>query len=53
MNLEIQDQFNEIEFTSEDMKYAERELFSYVQEGDIVGLNEYLMGQFMLASRGA
>jgi hypothetical protein len=53
MNLEIQDQFNEIEFTSDEMKYGERELFAYVQDGDIAGLNEYLMGQFMLASRRA
>ena len=53
MNLEIQDQFNEIEFTSEEMKYGERELFAYVQEGDIAGLNEYLMGQYLLASRRA
>ncbi len=52
MNLDIQDLNGDVNFTSDEIKYAEREVFQYVQEGDITGLNEYLMTQFMLASRG-
>ena len=52
MNLDIQDQNTDVNFTSDEIKYAERQVFQYVQEGDVAGLNEYLMAQFMLASRG-
>lgn len=53
MNLDIQEQNNDVTFSHDDIKYAEREVFQYVQDGDIAGLNEYLITQFMMALRRA
>ncbi len=49
MNLEVQEQIdeNDMTFSQDEIKYAEKEVFQYVQDGDIVGLNEYLMSQYV------
>ena len=52
MNLDIQEQDNDVSFSHDEIKYAEREVFQYVQDGDIAGLNEYLMMQYFKMSRG-